>query len=161
MVKNGLLGPEIQSSKKIGKSSLEPHFICFRRETARNNNLYSKNYKTLKNGKDLDLLYSLAKAVITRKRGQKWTVLRSNLKLQKHDSRTTLELFYGKKALKNHLMLEEWQDFEKWQKSLFSCKAYRNKNVKYGLFRDCTSKLQKRFQKRLANRIIVVPCYTF
>jgi len=93
MVKNSLLGAEIQSSKKIRKSTLEPHYICFRKETARKNNLYSKNYTTLKSGKDFALPYSLAKAITTRQRGQKCALLVSDLKLQKHaknDSRTTI-----------------------------------------------------------------------
>ena len=118
MVKNSLLGAEIQSSKKIQKSTLEPHYICFRKETARKNNLCSKNYTTLKSGKDFALPYSLAKAIITRQRGQKCTLLVADWKLQKHaknDSRTAIELFYGEKALKEHLIFEEWQHFEKWQ----------------------------------------------
>lgn len=75
MVKNSLLGAEIQSSKKIQKSTLEPHYICLRKETARKNNLCSKNYTTFKSGNDFAVPYSLAKAIITRQRGQKCTLL--------------------------------------------------------------------------------------
>ena len=44
--------------------------------------------------------------------------LRRNLKVpkpQKKDSKDTLNLFYAPNGLKNRLILENLQDFEKWQ----------------------------------------------
>ena len=54
--KMACFGTELLNSKKIRKSTLEPHYICFRQETALKSNLYSKIYKTLKSGKNFVLL---------------------------------------------------------------------------------------------------------
>jgi len=186
MVKNGLLGPEIQSywwvhdfqmTKKMTiqmtkkMTILHPYWrqngqkwplgawnskLQKRYENRLWNpiilalgkkQLETTTYKTLKSGKDFASLYNLAKVVITRQRGLRCTVLGLSLKLQKYaknDSRT--KVFYGKKSLKIHLISEERQDFEKWQNCLFGCKAYRNKNLKNGLFWGWTSKLKNDFK---------------
>ena len=73
MVKNGLFGAELQRSKKIRKSTLEP-YICLRKKTALKCNLYLKNYKTLLKNVKFVPYYIFVKAAITAKKGQKWTV---------------------------------------------------------------------------------------
>ena len=126
-------GLNFKVPKKIRKSTMEPH-ICFRKETALENNLCSKNYRSLLKMVKIFPSHRFAKATITRKKRTKMDSSRhesAKKQKRKNDSRTTLEF-------------QEWQDFEKWQKWP-SCKGHRGKIVKNDLFCDCILKLKPHY----------------
>lgn len=101
MVKNGLFGAELQKSKKIRKSTIQP-LIYFRKQKALKCNLFLKHYKTLlKSGIILSLLY-ICKGCDNFKKGQKWTCPGSNLwpsckghRTEQNCQNGLLQLFYA------------------------------------------------------------------
>ena len=67
MVKNGLYGADLQSSKKIEHSTIEPH-ICFRKETALKTTHIRKITRQYQKLTNFFPYYRFAKAAITRKK---------------------------------------------------------------------------------------------